>query len=147
MISTALRVSLPKSQVSRIWANITRRDSHPRFDKAQLAGWLLEQSIQAKGFGWRCCYSGALLAIDEVSIDHRLPLAAGGLTELPNLAICSLRWNRIKGQLAEDRFRALIALMELWPDKERSDVLKRLGQAPSFRNWTKKKVEKEGDDW
>lgn len=136
-------ISLPKSQVSRIWANITRRDPKPRFDKAQLAAWLLSSSIQGKAFGWRCCYSGALLAIQDVSIDHRLPLAAGGLTELGNLAICSLRWNRIKGQLTEERFRALLSLMELWPKQERNDVLKRLGQAPSFRNWTKKKPEKE----
>lgn len=148
MISTATPVALPRSQVTRIWGNILRRDPKPRFSKERLADWLLEQSIQRKGFGWRCAYSGELLAIDAISIDHRLPLAAGGLTELPNLAICSQRWNRIKGQLSEERFRALLALMELWPDKERSDVLKRLGQAPSFRQWQKKpKAKKVDEDW
>jgi 5-methylcytosine-specific restriction endonuclease McrA len=80
-----------------------------------------------KGSDLRCVYSGMQLTIDNITVDHRTPIARGGTNELTNLAICSHHMNTAKGSMTEYEFRVLLELISGWDDKGAS-LLKRLKQ-------------------
>ena len=162
----SVSAAAPSKQLDRIWGNVRRRGGPPQFSKADLRDWLLERSIGGAQ-AWRDEYTGEILGASEISLDHRQPREAGGRNVLENLAICSQRTNRIKGKLTDSEFQALLDLvrgqivcvhckqparpMPFGP-KSSSDVMKRLGQKPSFRFSKGKakdqeKASTDGEEW
>lgn len=65
---------------------------------------------------YKCYYSNEILTIDNLTIDHKIPLSRGGTNELNNLCICSRKMNTIKGQLTEEEFNELLELVSKWED-------------------------------
>lgn len=136
---------LPKLQVSRLWANLRRRDPRPRFTREELEGWLIGSSHGGKGIGWRCSYGvkcSRYLSLSEVSLDHKTPLKLLRMTTLDNLAVCCKACNRVKGDLDDEHFWQLLGLLDHWPPEQRRSVLARLGQPPG--QWAYKGRGKEG---
>lgn len=72
-----------------------------------------------------CYYTGEAIMEDELSIDHKIPIAGGGSYELGNLVITSPYINGCKGNLTDSQFKDLLSLITTWPDKGKS-LLKRL---------------------
>lgn len=108
------------------------------FTLAEFREWL---QSKAKGDGslWCCEYSGAFLAINKVSIDHRYPVALGGHGTLKNLAVCTERLNRIKGSIPHDQFVKLKRTVEEeWPCEAQTAFWQRLAQKPTWGGRSRK---------
>ncbi len=136
---------IPKLPASRLWANLRRRDPHPRFSRDELELWLIERSHEGSGIGWRCEYGvkcNRYLGLSEVSLDHKTPFKLLRETRLDNLAISCKACNRVKGDLDDEHFQQLIRLLDPWPPEYRRSVLRRLGQPPG--QWAYKRHEKDG---
>lgn len=74
-----------------------------------------------------CYYSLEELTLDNLTIDHKIPLFRGGTNDLSNLCICSRKMNNIKGQLTEKEFKSLLKLVSKWEDGGAS-LFKRIRQ-------------------
>lgn len=64
--------------------------------RAHYAIWLSKLSEQ---YGYMCMHCGAT---NELVIDHIVPIALGGLSELDNLQLLCRRCNNLKGKLVYD---------------------------------------------
>ena len=80
----------------------------------------------------RCPYCGEALTAHNFSLDHDRPRSRGGRHTLPNLVVCCLRCNEVKGQLTGEEFRALIRLLRAWEPTGASSVLSRLRRGASW---------------
>lgn len=65
---------------------------------------------------YTCYYSLQVLALDEITIDHKIPLNRGGDNSLDNLCFCSSHMNTVKGDMTEKEFRELLELVKTWED-------------------------------
>lgn len=72
--------------------------------------WLLGQPL-------KCYYSGVEVTLEDMHIDHKIPLVRGGTNALNNLCIASAHMNTAKGQFTEEEFFQLLALIATWEDK------------------------------
>jgi 5-methylcytosine-specific restriction endonuclease McrA len=63
-----------------------------------------------------CYYSGEVLSLDDLTIDHKIPIKRGGTHELSNLCIASNKMNSAKGALTSDEFIELLLLIKNWED-------------------------------
>lgn len=75
-----------------------------------------------------CAYCRRRLGATKVGkpqMDHRLPIARGGGADLANLVLSCGGCNRTKGEMAEQEFRDLRALVLTWEDGGR-DLMRRL---------------------
>lgn len=115
------------------------------FSLAEFRRWLLDQLGGKPEGSTRCAYCGTPLFADSLRIDHKIPASRGGSLDLSNLACSCDRDNRMKGQLTDSEFRALLVTLgdmlhdgRLHPDGFQ-DVLKRLcGQVAIFRKFQAK---------
>jgi len=83
---------------------------------------------------WKCEYSREFIAIEQVSVDHKLPLSMGGTGTLDNLAVCTERMNRIKGAIPFDQFLDLKDTVDRdWPREAATEFWKRLAMRPTWR--------------
>lgn len=76
---------------------------------AEIKEWLENQPII-------CYYSGEVLNLDTLTIDHKQPIDRGGTNELDNLCICSHKMNSSKGKMSEKEFTELLSLLHTWED-------------------------------
>ncbi len=116
----------------------------PQFTRDDLSRWLIERSDHRNGVAFRCAYGAPGcsrgrfgLTLAEVELDHRTPVAHGGLTTLDNLAVSCASCNRKKGALDEPHFRALMGFLFTWPEHQSTRVWERLSQPP--RAWQRAK--------
>lgn len=93
----------------------------PRPSTDELEAWLRAQPPH-------CSYTGALLDIADLHVDHAIPLDRGGSHDLSNLCLASPAANRAKGAMSADEFHHLLHLVGSWPDRG-ADLLKRLRMA------------------
>ena len=82
--------------------------------------WLQNQEI-------KCFYSGVTLDLDNITIDHKIPIKRGGTNKLSNLCIASHHMNSAKGSMTDREFKALLKLISKWEDGGNS-LLRRLKQ-------------------
>lgn len=75
---------------------------------------------------FRCYYTG--VPVEEISLDHKNPIALGGDYSLSNVVVTSSKINGAKGHLTDEQFKQLLTVIEQWPDKGES-LLKRLRYA------------------
>lgn len=147
----------PSSGFARLWAAVNRPAAaakgrpprpwlKPSFTRAELAAWLSARAI-SPGI-WRCEYQapgclnrGRFLSAADISLDHRQPLAGGGLTTLENLAITCQPCNHLKRDTSEVRFLALVRFLADWPPDEAKSVWGRLRQSPGawVQTWRSKR--------
>lgn len=64
-----------------------------------------------------CYYSLQPLTLEEINIDHKIPLQRGGTNHLTNLCYCTYEMNSAKGVMTECEFRELLELTKSWEDK------------------------------
>lgn len=73
-----------------------------------------------------CPYCGAKLTPKGFQVDHEVPIAAGGTFDLSNTqAICTSD-NRRKHSLMPDRYKALLAFLNMQDEHTKRNVLARL---------------------
>lgn len=65
--------------------------------------------------GFQCCYCGCRMmvhqsfpSLEAFSLDHSVPLAAGGDNEMSNIVICCHSCNIVKGTMTGDTFKELL---------------------------------------
>lgn len=109
------------------------------FTLAEFRAWLMARATpgpftdRLTGL-WKCEYSREFIAIEQVSVDHKLPLSMGGTGTLENLAVCTERENRIKGSIPYEQFVALKRTVEeTWPREAATEFWKRLAMRPVWR--------------
>jgi 5-methylcytosine-specific restriction endonuclease McrA len=74
-----------------------------------------------------CYYSGEVLTLDNLTVDHKTPIKRSGTNELSNLCICSNHMNTAKGTMTELEFTELLMLIRKWEDRGER-LLRRLKQ-------------------
>lgn len=52
----------------------------------------------------KCALCGGKLLFEDITIDHKIPLACGGADSVENLQICCLEDNQFKGSIMPDDF-------------------------------------------
>jgi hypothetical protein len=75
---------------------------------------------------WKCPYSGRLLNLSEIAIDHKQPMALGGTSDLGNLHVCHELQNRVKGKIPHEQYLQLRELVQGWPLEAATDLYGRL---------------------
>lgn len=92
--------------------------------------WLMtyQQSIEIyrRQYYLRCAYTGELVKLSDIQIDHKTPVSRGGSFASANLAITSGKTNQHKGGLTDSEFLKLLDLLNTFDDKGKNNVLSRL---------------------
>lgn len=60
------------------------------------------------------CLCGRKLLFEDITIDHKIPLACGGADSVENLQICCLEDNQFKGSIMPDDFMERITRIFLY---------------------------------
>lgn len=69
--------------------------------------------IQCNANG-KCALCGGKLLFEDITIDHKIPLACGGADSVENLQICCLEDNQFKGSIMPDDFMERITRIFLY---------------------------------
>ena len=64
----------------------------------------------------RCIYCRLAIATNDYSVDHILPRSRGGADKLENIQLVDNRCNRLKGDLTDEEFKRLIAVLAPYPE-------------------------------
>jgi 5-methylcytosine-specific restriction endonuclease McrA len=105
-----------------------KRDSEIDFDVEKLRA----ESRNCRGTACRWC--GRTITAKNFSWDHRIPTSRGGTYSFENLQlVCSVS-NGQKGNMTVAEFSELLALIKVWDEKARADVLRRLGLGARWRS-------------
>ena len=114
---------------------LTRADKHG-IDRAlvpmprEFEQWLLTYQNKAETlrgrFYLRCEYTGELVKLDDIQIDHKTPVSRGGSFAVDNLAITSGQVNQWKGELIDNEFSSLLELLNQFEPVAKKNVLSRL---------------------
>lgn len=62
----------------------------------------------------KCALCGRKLLFEDITIDHKIPLACGGADSVENLQICCLEDNQFKGSIMPDDFMERITRIFLY---------------------------------
>lgn len=126
-----------EKQTYRIWKSLKAMDPRPAMTLDEFRE-MVDHRQWRRSLLWRCMFCRELIAITELSFDHLNPRSQGGETAPGNLGECCRKCNRIKGAIDQKHFYDLCNLVRTWTPAERKDVMRRLGQKPSFRFGKKK---------
>jgi 5-methylcytosine-specific restriction endonuclease McrA len=74
----------------------------------------------------RCRYCGGLFALEQVALDHALPLSRGGGVELDNLDLPCMECNAKKGGMTPTEYALLLEFLDNTIPLAKEDVLMRL---------------------
>ncbi len=132
--SGQLRRDLLKRE--RVYAEAKNRPAED-FDLGDFRFWLFKHTHQANVLVWRCGFCGEHMAPEKLSIDHNIPLMAGGLTALPNFVICCAQCNTRKGAMSALGFKNLRTLVGTWDPRIQANFWRRLVSKPTFWGKTK----------
>lgn len=75
---------------------------------------------------FRCRYCSGYFALEQVAVDHSLPLSRGGGVELENLDYPCKPCNNRKGSMPPDEYFKLLRFLDEEIPLAKTDVLKRL---------------------
>lgn len=91
------------------------RDAHAREGLGKIAKRRLRNDLFDKQEG-RCAYCDVPMTMlrgpDLCTIEHVIPIAAGGTSERRNLVAACHQCNRLKGSLSVDQIRRLLSRIE-----------------------------------
>ena len=115
---------------------LTRADKHG-IDRVnvpmpkEIEAWLLlnyeaKIEISRKRLYLRCEYTGELVKLSDIQIDHRTPISRGGSFGIEILAITSGKTNQHKGELLDSEFSQLLTLLNQFEPIAKNNVLSRL---------------------
>ena len=129
-------MELTGSRYDAMMARLLRKGlivkDRPPFTKEQFRAHLLAaMNGQEDGFA-RCRFCLAFFGIQDISVDHEVPLNRGGSTGLDNIGYPCLRCNRKKGQMTPTEFLTLLDFLERELPYARQDILDRLEKAVGF---------------
>ena len=121
------------------------------FSKEQFAGWLLRK-LGTPGGVVKCVYCADWLSLDNLVLDHRMPVALGGSLDLDNLDLVCKLDNDQKGGMCGHCYQALLdwsagerRFVAVHPEC-RKDMLQRLSiavQLAAQQRWEMAKRAKE----
>lgn len=75
---------------------------------------------------FRCRYCNGFFTLEQVAVDHMLPLSRGGGVELENLDYPCKPCNARKGSMPPDKYFRLLKFLDDELPLEKTDVLQRL---------------------
>lgn len=105
----------------------------------EIEEWLLTHQDRVETvrnrFYLRCEYTGELIKIADIQIDHRTPISRGGTFRIENLAVTSGKTNQHKGSLKESEFLELLQLLDSFEPVAKADVLTRLRRGVVIRKF------------
>lgn len=109
------------------------------FTLGQFRDWL-GQKLEHGGVA-RCEYSGEVLDIGNLAIDHRFPVSRAGNFDLCNLAICSKQQNLRKGNMTEVEYGQFKAHVERYAPEVQESIWKRMeiGDVQRFSHFRRQK--------
>lgn len=73
-----------------------------------------------------CEYCHHSININTISPDHAIPIKRGGSLELKNLRPADSECNTLKGSLLPGEFKALLGLLNQFPQAAREDICRRM---------------------
>ena len=127
---------IAKSKAANFRSNCLARADKNSIDRAnvpmprEFEAWLLtyESQIEThkKRLCLRCEYTGELVKIADIQIDHKTPISRGGSFGIENMAITTAQNNQRKGSLTAGEFLELLGLVNRWQPAAKNDVLSRL---------------------
>jgi 5-methylcytosine-specific restriction endonuclease McrA len=100
------------------------------------------------GYG-RCLYCGKRLSLEDVSVDHKLPVSRGGRSYADNLQFVCKADNKSKGDMTHEEYKALLDSLDTLERGLRNFTLKAkiltaLRVAASFRIGANRRSKKVG---
>lgn len=123
-------MNLANAEQARLWRRRTaqmHRDQRRRARRhAQVLDYNLAQLRALVASAEACPYCQGTVTVASFSVDHALPLAHGGRTQLHNLVVCCRRCNHIKGTLTAPEYLSLLHCLDSLSPPARLDVLARL---------------------
>lgn len=82
-----------------------------------------ERKILYERSGGRCALCGRRLTLEEVTLDHILPISEGGCDDMNNLQIACFDCNQFKGNILPDEFMERVIRIFMYQTK-RNCVIK-----------------------
>lgn len=79
-------------------------------------------------YGKKCKYCNKILDINNLVIDHIIPISKGGTSNIENLQIICNTSNSMKGSLDECNFKMLLDWLDTAPEELKKDVSIRLAR-------------------
>lgn len=81
-----------------------------------------------ESYGQTCKYCSKILTIDNMVIDHIIPISKGGTSNRDNLQIICKTSNTMKGSLMESDFKFLLDWLDTVSEELRKDISIRLSR-------------------
>lgn len=79
-------------------------------------------------YGTPCKYCGKILKIDNMVVDHIVPISKLGSSNIENLQIICKTSNGVKGSLTEDNLTLLLEWLDTVPEDLKKDITTRLAR-------------------
>lgn len=84
------------------------------------------REIMYESYGESCRYCTVVMDINNLVLDHRVPISKNGPSTKENLQVICKKCNAMKGSLDEDHFHLLLEWLESVPEELANDVSIRL---------------------
>ena len=79
-------------------------------------------------YGTPCKYCGKILKLDNMVVDHIIPISRQGSSNIDNLQVICKTSNGVKGSLSEDNLQLLLEWLDSVPEDLKKDILTRLAR-------------------
>jgi 5-methylcytosine-specific restriction endonuclease McrA len=79
-------------------------------------------------YGTQCRYCNKTLDINNIVIDHIIPISKGGTSNIDNLQVICKTSNSMKGSLDEGNFKILLSWLDTVPEELKQDISIRLAR-------------------
>src|SRR5690242_6101955 len=94
-------------RVYRLVATALKRAGGDKEKLREWVGFLVDTTL-----GANCFYCGVLLALANISLDHKVPVSRGGANTQENLQAICRRCNQAKGSFTDKEFDAIVRSVE-----------------------------------
>lgn len=99
----------------------------------------IEEFINSQGTVKMCYLTDSMVKLEDVELDHKVPINRGGTFSLDNVGITSKHLNSAKGIMTDEEFKSLLQCIHTWED-EGMGLLKRLVASNNiYRSYSRKK--------
>lgn len=112
-------VTLTTSMMSHMRARAKEQYLTVPFTVADLREWLKAQAVSSvlalggQPVAWQCTYCPRVIVIEELQLDHKIPLSCGGGADLTNLCCSCKLCNQTKGEFDQADYRTLMGTAKL----------------------------------
>lgn len=79
-------------------------------------------------YGKKCRYCDKIIVINNLVVDHIVPISKGGTSNIDNLQVICKTSNSMKGSLTEEHFQMLRDWLETVPEELKKDISIRLAK-------------------